>query len=128
MILNQGDRLVPLYNMEKFKQEERLLDLLTHEKDYLYSYIELSTDIGLTPQDLEGKSKFKPFMISSLENQGEICYLESIFTFDDNIFIYLCRSEIVIKSFFCRIYFPIEKKNDVQFFLLNLKKMKKNGN
>jgi hypothetical protein len=109
--------------MEKFKQEERLLDLLTHEKDYLYSYIELSTDIGLTPQDLEGKSKFKP-----LENQGEICYLESIFTFDDNIFIYLCRSEIVIKSFFCRIYFPIEKKNDVQFFLLNLKKMKKNGN
>lgn len=120
--------MTPLLNMEKFKQEERLLNLITTKKDFLYSYIELSTDIGLTPQDLEGKLKFKPFMISGLENQGEICYTESIFTFDDNIFIYLCRTEVIIKSFFCRIYFPIEKRNDVQFFLLNLKKMKKNGN
>jgi len=114
--------------MEKFKQEERLLNLITQENNCLYSDIELSSEIALTPQDLEGKSKFKLYMISSVENQGQICYLESIFTFDDNIFIYLYRSEIVMKSFFCKIYFPIEKKNDVQFFLLNLKKMKKNGN
>jgi hypothetical protein len=59
---------------------------------------------------------------------GGIYYLNSIFLFDDDTYIYLSKSEPMISSFSCKIYYPIRKRKDVEFFILNLKKLKKNGN
>ena len=40
----------------------------------------------------------------------------------------LSKLEPMISSFSCKIYYPIRKKKDVEFFILNLKKLKKDGN
>ena len=115
--------------MEKFKHEEKLLELITEKSGELLSSILLTDDHGLNPTDLQTKPKFSPHFLEGVQlNNGEIFYPNSIFVFDENIYIYLCKSEPLISSFYCKIYYPIRKKKDVEFFILNLKKLKKNGN
>ena len=62
------------------------------------------------------------------EYNGEIKYNEGIFKHRSGFYIYLSKSEPMISSFSCKIYYPIRKKKDVEFFILNLKKIKKDGN
>ena len=38
------------------------------------------------------------------------------------------KTEPIVSSFSCRIYYPIRKKKEVDFFILNLKKLKRDGN
>jgi hypothetical protein len=115
--------------MEKFKHEEKLLELITEKSGELFSSILLTDDHGLNPTDLQTKPKFIAHFLEGVQqNGGEIFYPNSIFVFDENIYIYLCKSEPLISSFYCKIYYPIRKKKDVEFFILNLKKLKKNGN
>ena len=115
--------------MEKFKLEEKFLELLVDKTGELYSTIQLSNAHELTPTDLQNKPKFSPYFLDGEEGMnGGIYYLNSIFLFDDDTYIYLSKSEPMISSFSCKIYYPIKKKKDVEFFILNLKKLKKNGN
>jgi hypothetical protein len=115
--------------MEKFKHEERFLELITESDGIMLSMTELADGHGLTPDDLIDKPKFSPYFLDGVENSiNRIIYLDSIFVFYDNIYIYLSKNEPMISSFSCKIYYPIKKKKDVEFFILNLKKLKKNGN
>lgn len=118
----------PLHIMEKFKHEERFLNNLTEKTGELYSISELTDGHGLSPYDLFGKPKFSPHFLDGIENSNTMNYLDAIIVFDENIYIYLSKSEPMISSFSCKIYYPIKKKKDVEFFILNLKKLKKNGN
>jgi hypothetical protein len=115
--------------MEKFKHEEKLLELITEKSGELFSSILLTSDHGLTPTDLHNKPKFTPYFLEGIQlmNDG-IFYPSSIFLFDEDTYIYLSKSEPMISSFSCKIYYPIRKRKDVEFFILNLKKLKKNGN
>jgi hypothetical protein len=114
--------------MEKFKHEERFLDLITEKTSELYSITELTDGHGLTPSSLINKPKFTPYFLEGTNYSDGTNYLDSIFVFDDDIHIYLSRVELMISSFSCKIYYPIRKKKDVEFFILNLKKLKKDGN
>jgi hypothetical protein len=114
--------------MEKFKHEERLLELVTTKYGEMYSTTTLNEGHGLNTMSLLGKPKFEPYFLDGIEGVSGIFYLDSIFLFDDDIYIYLSKSEPMISSFSCKIYYPIRKKKDVEFFILNLKKIKKDGN
>jgi hypothetical protein len=114
--------------MKKYKHEEKFLDHIIDKNQELYSMIELSDGHSLTPESLLEKPKFTPYLLDGLEYNSGTSYLDSIFMFDNDIFIYLSKSEPIISSFSCKIYYPIKKKKDVDFFILNLKKLKKNGN
>jgi hypothetical protein len=114
--------------MEKFKHEEKLLDIITEKTGEMYSMITLNDGHGLNTDSLLGKPKFEPYFLDGSESSSGMYYLESIFRFDENIYIYLSKSEPLISSFSCKIYYPIRKKKDVEFFILNLKKLKKDGN
>jgi hypothetical protein len=114
--------------MEKFKHEEKFLELITEKDGEMYSITELSDGHGLTPYELLQRPKFTPYFLDGTEYSNGVSYLNSIFVFDENIYIYLSKSEPMVSSFSCKIYYPIRKKKDVEFFTLNLKKMKKNGN
>ena len=114
--------------MEKFKHEERLLDIITEKTGEMYSVTTLNDGHGLDTNSLLGKPKFDPYFLDGTEGLSGMFYLESIFCFDSDIYIYLSKSEHMISSFSCKIYYPIRKKKDVEFFILNLKKLKKNGN
>lgn len=115
--------------MEKFKHEEKFLDYIVKKTNELYSTIELKESYGITPNDLLSKNKFSEYYSYGEEsfNLG-IIYLDSIFVFDEDVYIYLSKNDPMISSFYCKIYYPIRKKKDVEFFILNLKKLKKNGN
>jgi len=114
--------------MEKFKHEERFLELITEKTGELYSITELSDGHGLTSRTLMDKPKFTPYFLEGTNYVDGTHYLDSIFVFDNDIYIYLSKLEPMISSFSCKIYYPIRKKKDVDFFILNLKKMKKDGN
>ena len=114
--------------MEKFKHEERFLDLITEKSGEFYSITELADGHGLTSSGLMDKPKFKPYFLEGTNYADETHYLDSIFVFYDDIYIYLSKVEPMISSFSCKIYYPIRKKKDVEFFILNLKKLKKDGN
>ena len=114
--------------MEKFKHEERFLDLVTEKTGELYSIIELTDGHGLTPQSLLNKPKFEPYFMEGTQYSDSLAYLNSIFVFDNDIHIYLSKTDTIVSSFSCKIYYPIRKKKDVEFFILNLKKIKKDGN
>jgi hypothetical protein len=114
--------------MEKFKHEERLLGLITESTREMYSITELSFNHTLTCENLLNKPKFKPFFLEANDTSLGNYYLESIFLYDEDIYIYLSKSEPMISSFSCKIYYPIKKQKDVGFFILNLKKIKKDGN
>jgi len=114
--------------MEKFKQEEKFLENLKETTNVFFSITSLSEGHGLTPNELFSKPKFTEYFLDGIEYSTGTIYLDGIFVFDDNIYIYLSKSDVSVSSFSCKIYYPIEKKKDVEFFILNLKKMKKNGN
>lgn len=114
--------------MEKFKHEKRFLDLITQKTGDLYSITELTDGHGLTSSSFVNKPKFEPYFLEGTNYSDGTYYSDSIFLFDENIYIYLSKSEPMISSFSCKIYYPIRKKKDVEFFILNLKKLKKDGN
>ena len=112
--------------MEKFKHEERFLELITEKTGELYSITELTDGHGLTTSGLFEKPKFVPYFLDGTNYSDGTSYLNSIFVFDEDIYIYLSKSDVIVSSFSCKIYYPIRKKKDVDFFILNLKKIKKN--
>lgn len=114
--------------MEKFKHEERFLELITEKTGELYSITELTEGHGLTPSSLFEKPKFLPYFLEGTNYSDGTYYLNTIFVFDNDIHIYLSKTDIIVSSFSCKIYYPIRKKKDVEFFILNLKKIKKDGN
>ena len=114
--------------MEKFKHEERLLNMITEKTGEIHSIIELTDGHGLTPQSLIEKPKFLTYFLDGIQFSDNLSYLDSIFLFDNDIYIYLSKLEPMISSFSCKIYYPIRKKKDVDFFILTLKKIKKDGN
>lgn len=114
--------------MEKFKHEKRFLDNLTEQTGELFSISELSDGHGLTPSQLMNKDKFLEFFLDGTEYSSGTIYLDAIFVLDEDIYIYLSKSDVIVSSFSCKIYYPIRKRKDVEFFILNLKKIKKNGN
>jgi hypothetical protein len=114
--------------LSKFKHEEKFLELLTDKNQELFSIIELAEGHGISPHLLSNKPKFIEYFSNGVQFSDGTTYLDSIFVFDENIYIYLSKSDVAISSFSCKIYYPIKKKKDVEFFILNLKKMKKNGN
>ena len=114
--------------MEKFKHEEKLLELLIENTKEIYSITELLFDHTLTCESLLDKPKFEPYFLEGNNTSVGNYYLDSIFIYDEDIYIYLSKTEPMISSFSCKIYYPIRKRNDVEFFILNLKKLKKNGN
>jgi hypothetical protein len=86
--------------MEKFKLEEKFLELLVDKTGELYSTIQLSDTHGLTPTDLQNRPKFSPYFLDGKEDiSGGISYLSSIFLFDDDTYIYLSKSDPMISSF-----------------------------
>lgn len=114
--------------MKKFKHEERFLELIIEKTSELYSITELTDGHGLKSETLMDKPKFTPYFLEGTNYADGTHYLDTIFVFDEDIYIYLSKSDINVSSFFCKIYYPIRKKKDVEFFILNLKKLKKNGN
>jgi hypothetical protein len=114
--------------MKKFRHEERFLKTLTEKNGEMLSIIDLTDYHGLTPNDLIQRPKFIPYFFEGTQYTDDLMYQESIFVMDNNIYIYLSKGDPSISSFSCRIYYPIEKRKDVEFFILNLKKLKKNGN
>lgn len=114
--------------MEKFKHEERFLDLIIEKTGEFYSITELTDGHGLTSVGLMDKPKFTPYFLEGTNYSDGTHYLDSIFMFDNDIYIYLSKVEHMISSCSCKIYYPIRKKKDVEFFILNLKKLKKDGN
>lgn len=114
--------------MEKFKHEERFLELITEKTGELYSITELSDGHGLSPSGLFNKPKFSTYLLDGKQYDDGTSYLNSIFVFDNDIYLYLSKSDAIVSSFSCKIYYPIGKKKDVEFFILNLKKIKKDGN
>jgi hypothetical protein len=114
--------------MKKFKHEEKFLDFIVEEKQQLYSIVELSDRHSLTPHILLEKPKFSTYLLDTIQYSDGVSYLDSIFLFDNDIYIYLSINDSNLSSFSCRIYYPIGKKKDVDFFVLNLKKINKNGN
>ena len=116
------------YIMKKFKHEERFLDNLLDRTKEMFSIMELSDGHILSPSELKNRPKFTEHFSESTQFADGISHSDSIYMFDEDIYIYLSKSEPMISSFSCKIYYPIRKKKDVEFFILNLKKMKKNGN
>jgi hypothetical protein len=114
--------------MEKFKHEERFLNQITESESVMLSMTELADGHGLTSSGLMDKPKFTPYFLEGTNYADGTHYLDSIFVFDNDIYIYLSKVEPMISSFSCKIYYPIRKKKDVEFFILNLKKLKKDGN
>lgn len=114
--------------MEKpkiFKHEERFLDFITKQNEELFSIFELSEGHQLSPEILIDKNKFSQYLIEGKQYSNGVSYSDSIFLFDENVYIYLSKSDPIVSSFSCKIYYPIGKKKDVEFFILNLKKLKK---
>ena len=114
--------------MEKFKHEEKFLTHINEMTSELYSIVELLGGHGLTPESLFTKPKFTTYLLDSEQFSDGVVYLDSIFVFDNDIYMYLSKSDIIVSSFSCKIYYPIRKKKDVDFFILNLRKIKKDGN
>ena len=114
--------------MKKFKHEERFLNNLTEISKELFSVVELSDGHELTPELLFTKKKFSEYFLDSIQYSTGTSYLDSIFVFDEDIYIYLSKTEPIVSSFSCRIYYPIRKKKEVDFFILNLNKLKRDGN
>lgn len=114
--------------MNKFKHEDRFLDNYIEKNGELLSTIELDIGHGITPYELISRPKFSEYFLDGVEGTNGLYYLDAIFIFDDDIYIYLSKTEPMISSFSCKIYYPIRKRKDVEFFILNLKKSKKNGN
>ena len=114
--------------MEKFKHEYRFLENYTEKNGELLSITQLNDGHGLTPSDLNTRPKFTPYFLDGSEGTTGVYYLDAIFTFDEDIYIYLSKTDPMISSFSCKIYYPIRKRKDVEFFILNLKKIKKDGN
>ncbi len=111
--------------MKKFKYEEQFLKTVTKKNGEMLSIIDLLDYHGLTPNDLIQRPKFIPYFFEGTQYTDDLMCQESIFMMDNNIYIYLSKGEPNISSFSCRIYYPIEKRKDVEFFILNLKKFKK---
>ena len=118
----------PFYIMEKFKHEEQFLKNLTERTKEMFSIMGLTDGHNLSPSELKNRPKFTEYFSDSVQFSDGISNSESIYVYDENIYIYLSKSDPMISSFSCKIYYPIRKKKDVEFFILNLKKMKKNGN
>jgi hypothetical protein len=114
--------------MKNFKHEERFLENLFERTKEMISIMELTDGHGLSPLLLKNKPKFAEYFSDTTQFSDGLSYSDSIYVFDEDIYIYLSKSEPSISSFSCKIYYPIRKKKDVEFFILNLKKMKKNGN
>ena len=117
--------------MEKpklFKHEERFLNFITDQSKELFSIFELAGGHQLSPEILIDKNKFVQYLMEGVQYSNGISYSDSIFLFDENVYIYLSKSDPIVSSFSCKIYYPIKKKKDVDFFILNLKKIKKDGN
>ena len=114
--------------MEKFKHEERFLELITEKTGEFYSITELTDGHGLNSSSLMDKPKFTPYFLDGQQYTDGVVYLDSIFVYDNDIYLYLSKSDAIVSSFSCKIYYPIRKKKDVDFFILNLKKIKKDGN
>jgi hypothetical protein len=114
--------------MEKFKHEKQFLKNLTERTKEMSSIMELTDGHSLSPLELKNRPKFTEYFSDSVQFSDGISNSESIYVYDENIYIYLSKSDPMISSFSCKIYYPIRKKKDVEFFILNLKKMKKNGN
>jgi len=118
----------PFCIMEIFKHEEKFLKNLSKISDQFLSMVLITDGHGLSPSELKTKPKFTEFFSDSVQYSDGTSHLDSIYVFDEDIYIYLSKSDPTISSFSCKIYYPIRKKKDVEFFILNLKKMKKNGN
>jgi len=116
----------PFYIMEKFKHEEQFLKNLTERTKEMFSIMGLIDGHSLSPSELKNRPKFTEYFSDSVQFSDGISNSESIYVYDENIYIYLSKSDPMISSFSCKIYYPIRKKKDVEFFILNLKKMKKN--
>ena len=114
--------------MSKFKHEEKFLENLSKTSDQFFSMVELTEGHGLSPDELTNKPKFIEFFSDSKQYSDGSAQSDVIYVYDEDIYIYLSKSEPIISSFSCKIYYPIRKKKDVNFFILNLKKLKKNGN
>ncbi len=114
--------------MEKFRHEEKFLENLSKMSDQFFSMILITDGHGLSPNELKTRTKFTEFFSNSVQYSDGTTHLDSIYVFDEDIYIYLSKSDPTISSFSCKIYYPIRKKKDVEFFILKKKKKKKNGN
>jgi hypothetical protein len=109
----------------KFKYEETFYKKLTEKSNEMYSIIDLDNTTLITPSLLfKYNTKYKPYFLYGKMYENMQIYSDVIFYFDDDIYIYLSNTDINISSFYCKIYYPISKKQDIDFFILNLKKIK----
>jgi len=105
--------------MEKFRHEEKFLENLYKMSDQFFSMILITDGHGLSPNELKTRTKFTEFFSNSVQYSDGTTHLDSIYVFDEDIYIYLSKSDPTISSFSCKIYYSIRKKKDVEFFILN---------
>jgi hypothetical protein len=110
--------------LKKFKHEERFLSLILEEEKEMYSIMELSDGHSLTPQTLFEKPKFQNFFLDGTQFSDGVSYLDSIFRYDNNIYLYLSKMEVTDKTYELKIYYDMGQLNEVSFFIKNLSKIK----
>lgn len=110
--------------MGLFKHQEIFIENLKNKTDELYSITQLNGGHLLTITSLLNKPKFSIYFLDGVEFIDGLSYSDAIFVFDFDIYVYLSKDELSDSSFSCKIYYPIRKKKDVEFFIINLKKLK----
>lgn len=90
------------------------------------SKIKLYTPLSITPEKLL-ESNLTLEVANMIEVESTMQYLEAIFQHKSGFYIYLSRKEISESSFKIKIYFYVDKINDVAFFIKSIMKLK-NGN
>lgn len=110
---------------DKFKYGDMFYKQLLDKTNEMYSVVDISEYVSLTPEMLfKNNTKYRPYFLDGKMLGLSQLYSDIIFCFDDDIYIYLSNTDPIISSFYCKIYYPIRKKQDVDFFIINLKKIK----
>ena len=106
-----------------FEKELEFLECLKTQRNLVFSEIQLSTPIKITPELLLTKN-FKLEYCKLVEVNGQTIYYDAILTKDPNIYLYLSRVDISEARFQTKVYFDSTKLNEVKFFINNLTKLK----
>jgi CRISPR/Cas system endoribonuclease Cas6 (RAMP superfamily) len=116
---------IPLYVMENklFRIEKKILDNLTDQEGIIYSEIRVSNN-PLTIDELTKRDKFKPVYYDSIMHDDKIIHAEAIFLNTSNFYLYLSREDYNINSYEMKIYYKASDLNEVNFFIMGLKRLK----
>jgi hypothetical protein len=105
-----------------FKIDDLFKKNLSKKFDKVFCELKVSSYTSISPDFLMTKN-YDVEYLDSIENNGTLIHMEGIFRHRSNIYLYLSKENTMEASYQLKIYYEVDKLDEVNFLVKNLIKL-----